>query len=577
MWRKFYGVVRQAQWASIAAATTTDFSTATGNVFSVTGNTTIVSFWTVAADVVFDVSFTGTPLLTYNATSLKLPSEANIQVVAGDRMRIKSLWSGNWEVLSYTKADGTALVVASLNLPPENLDQNIVLNENMTALDLVYQDNDGEANKWNWYKNTGDTFYAGSVTRAKTIMIDTNTVVCMFYRASSSYVVAGSIASGAITWGTPVAVAGNTNGFDLCKVDTNAGCIIQLSSPAFNGYPFTVSGTTITLGSPVQINGSTSNVGAQSPAITQISTNKVAFVYSSWASQSRQNMRIGTISSNALSLGTEFIELYGWWETLYGAVAKFDTDKCIAVGIDTGSTTLRYQSFTISGTTISAVGGGSGTITGLVTSSPVSLMEVSTNLILLAYNKASKANVRYVSFSANVPTLQTEYTISTTVFTNNTEARKFGCIYNDALFAFTLGSGANQMLFVERNDLSYILKTTETIATWTAGMDIWICQYKPWQIIAPVAQNPWVGYIFNNGARAIVGILRATGTAWQTKTVAINGAVSTGHVGLVPWEPYYAKTTGWYGLWSATAAEWGTSIRKIGVALTSTKMIVQVV
>lgn len=109
MWKKFYGVVRQAQWASIAAATTTDFSTATGNVFSVTGNATIVSFWTVDADVVFDVSFTGTPLLTYNATSLKLPSEANIQVVAGDRMRIKSLGSGNWEVLNYTRKDGKAL------------------------------------------------------------------------------------------------------------------------------------------------------------------------------------------------------------------------------------------------------------------------------------------------------------------------------------------------------------------------------------------------------------------------------------------------------------------------------------
>lgn len=186
-------------------------------------------------------------------------------------------------------------------------------------------------------------------------MVDTNTVVCMFYRASSSYVVAGTIASGAITWGTPVAVAGNTNGFDLCKVDTNAGCIIQLSSTAFNGYPFTVSGTTITLGSPVQVNGSTSNLGAGSIGITQIATNKVVFIYSSGASASRQNARVGTIAANVLSLGTEVTETQDAFTGLYGSVAKFDTDKFIATSIDSGGTTLRYQSFTVSGTTISFV------------------------------------------------------------------------------------------------------------------------------------------------------------------------------------------------------------------------------
>lgn len=99
----------------MVAAATVNFNTINGNSVDITGNTTITSFGTVDAGAVFDVRFTGAPLLTHNATSLQLPTEANIQVVAGDRMRIRSLGAGNWTVVGYLRQDGRALVA-----PPDS-------------------------------------------------------------------------------------------------------------------------------------------------------------------------------------------------------------------------------------------------------------------------------------------------------------------------------------------------------------------------------------------------------------------------------------------------------------------------
>ena len=105
------GLVTLKEGTSIASAATIDLSTATGNVLTITGSTgPVTSFGTVPAGRIMFLTFASTPTLTHNATSLKLPGEANIVVVAGDRMILKSLGSGNWECVSYTRKDGKALV-----------------------------------------------------------------------------------------------------------------------------------------------------------------------------------------------------------------------------------------------------------------------------------------------------------------------------------------------------------------------------------------------------------------------------------------------------------------------------------
>lgn len=103
--------------ADIASATTTDLSTATGDFVDVTGTTTITGLGTAPAGYPVTVRFTGALLLTYNATSLILPGSASITTANGDTAIFRSLGSGNWKCISYTKQSGAAVVVAGGTVP----------------------------------------------------------------------------------------------------------------------------------------------------------------------------------------------------------------------------------------------------------------------------------------------------------------------------------------------------------------------------------------------------------------------------------------------------------------------------
>lgn len=101
--------VNESKGTDIASATTTDIGAATGNFVHITGTTTITGFGTVAAGARRLVVFDGVLTLTHNATSLILPSGANITTAAGDTAVCVSEGSGNWRVTSYQRKDGTAL------------------------------------------------------------------------------------------------------------------------------------------------------------------------------------------------------------------------------------------------------------------------------------------------------------------------------------------------------------------------------------------------------------------------------------------------------------------------------------
>lgn len=104
----------QAKGTDIASATTTDIGAATGDFVHVTGTTTITGLGTITAGRKRIVRFAGILTLTYNATSLILPTGANITTAANDVAVFVSEGSGNWRCIEYTKADGTALILPSL-------------------------------------------------------------------------------------------------------------------------------------------------------------------------------------------------------------------------------------------------------------------------------------------------------------------------------------------------------------------------------------------------------------------------------------------------------------------------------
>lgn len=105
---------------SLASAATTDLGSIGATAITVTGTTPITSFGASAqAGVLKVVTFSGALTLTYNSTSLITPTNASITTAAGDSLMALALGSGNWRVVSYTKADGTALAstVSSLDVP----------------------------------------------------------------------------------------------------------------------------------------------------------------------------------------------------------------------------------------------------------------------------------------------------------------------------------------------------------------------------------------------------------------------------------------------------------------------------
>lgn len=105
------GILGSAVIASVASASTTDVLGASSLFVSVTGTTTIMSLGTGTYRWKY-VRFAGSLILTHNATSLIIPGGANITTAAGDTMIIASDGSSNVWVVSYQRADGTAVVVA---------------------------------------------------------------------------------------------------------------------------------------------------------------------------------------------------------------------------------------------------------------------------------------------------------------------------------------------------------------------------------------------------------------------------------------------------------------------------------
>lgn len=101
--------------ADIASASTTNIANATGHFVHVTGTTTITAFGTATAGVKRTVRFAGALTLTHNATSLILPTGANITTAANDVAVMVSEGSGNWRCVAYSRADGTPLTASTLD------------------------------------------------------------------------------------------------------------------------------------------------------------------------------------------------------------------------------------------------------------------------------------------------------------------------------------------------------------------------------------------------------------------------------------------------------------------------------
>lgn len=109
----------QNSYQTIASASTTNIGALKTQNVAISGTTTITAFDSVAAGITRYCRATGAFALTYNETSLILPSAANITCAADDRFTAISLGSGNWLVYNFQRADGTALKVGGVRILQE--------------------------------------------------------------------------------------------------------------------------------------------------------------------------------------------------------------------------------------------------------------------------------------------------------------------------------------------------------------------------------------------------------------------------------------------------------------------------
>ena len=139
-------VLDEHQAANLASAATTNLAQLIGNSVTITGSVTIIAFGTADAGARRMVTFAGILTLTHNATSLILPTGANILTAAGDTCIAISLGSGNWKVFDYTRASGQALVAS---LP------DLVVTKYAPALDQIIPD--GYSAYYSGYYEIADT------------------------------------------------------------------------------------------------------------------------------------------------------------------------------------------------------------------------------------------------------------------------------------------------------------------------------------------------------------------------------------------------------------------------------------
>jgi hypothetical protein len=101
------------QGTTLSSAATLSFGE--GGMFHVTGTTTVtdIDFATTKAGRSAIVVFEGALILTHNATTLILPTGANITTAAGDCCRVVSEGGDNVRVTSYMRASGAALSAPS--------------------------------------------------------------------------------------------------------------------------------------------------------------------------------------------------------------------------------------------------------------------------------------------------------------------------------------------------------------------------------------------------------------------------------------------------------------------------------
>ena len=400
--------------------------------------------------------------------------------------------------------------------------------------------------------------------------------------SSHGTAVVGTVSGTSINFGTPVVFNAGFTQFTAVTFDSSSGkVVIAYQDNGNSNYGTavvgTVSGTSITFGTEVVFDSSTSNA----ISVTFDSTNnKVVIVYSDGNNGTSGTAIVGTVSGTTISFGTSAVFNQNTDKT----TVTFDSNSSkvvIAFRDVTGSYYLAAIVGTVSGTSISF---GSKVVfeTSQFSDSLSTVFDSTNNKIVIAYSDAGNSNygtaivgtVSGTSISFGTPVVfDNSGATSYTAVTHDTYSGKTVVFYRDggnsgygtAIIGTVSGTGATGTIsftsptVFESANTNYIAATFDTANNTTviAYKDSGNSSYGTAITFAPPSSN----------FASFIGISDAAISDTATGLVTIKGGISTNVTGLTPNTDYYVQADG--------TLSTATSTVLAGKALSSTSILLK--
>jgi hypothetical protein len=409
--------------------------------------------------------------------------------------------------------------------------------------------------------------------------------VVVFYRdnGNNNYgtAVVGTVSGTTISFGTPTVFKSSECNYNAATYDVASGKIVVVYEDSGNfsyggAQVGTVSGSSISFGSRVTFNpnGTTRHL-----AITYDSTAQKVVVVYAW--NTFFSASVGTVSGNSISFGSQ-AQIAQSGNQYRNCAVTYDptADKIVAVGSDLGEST-RPEAFlgTVSGTSISF---GSEVPINFNTSSTSNAIayDASIQAVVVVYKTASSTS------RAEVGTISGSTLTFNNAVTNwdTTGGYNFNLVYD---------SYAQKCVVFYQNGTNYdpyVVTLTGSGTTLTAGTPVQIDNRNQdestavfdsgsnqvclsWQNSQDTQQE---AVMFRNAATAInltaenyIGISKSGAPSGQGVTLSTQGGVSENQSSLTAGKSYYVQTDGTI---STTA---GDPSVFAGTAVSSTKLIVK--
>lgn len=427
---------------------------------------------------------------------------------------------------------------------------------------------------------TGVVFSTGSLNGTSSAYDPVNNrVVVVYVDGSAGYAVVGTIASGVISFGTPVSFTASANQPSIAY-DANAQKVVIAYTAALNvgeAIVGTVSGTSISFGTAVQFNIAT----VLAPSIVyDANAQKVVISYADSTAVAGKSI-VGTVSGTSISFGTAVTFYAGTLGSNQRVESTYDANaKKVLVCYNQNSVAGYAIVGTVSGTSISF-----GTA-----------VQFSTGNVLyfnVAYdNNAQKSLIVFTDSGvssygiARVATISgTAVSFGTAVVFNSASTffNDFASLaYNSALNNLFIPFRESSALFyyitgtISGTSVSFNTKTllsTQSIDNTTVVYDS-TAQRMVVSVRNMSVSDDGYTYVINPAVNALtannfIGFSQSNYTTGQTATINIIGGIQTGLSGLTPGAGYYVQTNNTL----STAA--GSPSVYAGVALSSTSILVK--